>query len=64
MGMALMGVGGLIFALGVVLYMGNRTGFLVTFPLAGFITMGIGGALIGLGRKLQADAAAKATEGA
>ena len=61
MGMALMGVGGLIFVVGVLLFLGNTTGKFYSFPYAGYITMGIGGAIFAFGRKQQQDAAEKAT---
>ncbi len=57
MGMALMGVGGLILAIGALLFWGNVSGNFVTFPYAGYVTLGIGGAVFGLGRKMQAQAA-------
>lgn len=60
MGMALMGVGGLIFVVGVLLFLGNMTGKFISFPYAGYITMGIGGAIFAFGRKQQAEAAEKA----
>jgi predicted Zn finger-like uncharacterized protein len=50
-GMVLTGVGGLIFALGALLWIGNVTRQFISFPLAGYITMVIGGAIIGAGRK-------------
>ncbi|MGZ3417364.1 MAG: hypothetical protein ACXVEF_22650 [Polyangiales bacterium] len=59
MGMALMGVGGLIFVIGVGLYIGNVTGKFYSFPYAGYITMGIGAAIIAFGKKQMADAAQK-----
>jgi hypothetical protein len=35
-------VGGAVFVLGVVLFLGNRSGALPTFPYAGYLVMGIG----------------------
>lgn len=52
---ALMGVGGLIFVVGVGLFAGNVTGMFISFPYAGYITMAIGGAIAGAGyKKMQA----------
>ena len=48
---ALMGVGGLIFVVGVGLFAGNITGMFISFPYAGYITMFIGGAIAGAGYK-------------
>lgn len=42
-------VGGIVFAAGVVLWCGNVFGFLPTFPLAGYITILIGGAIFRAG---------------
>ena len=36
-------VGGLIVAAGIVVWLGNVFGFMRTFPLAGYITIAIGG---------------------
>lgn len=44
-------IGGFVFAVGAVLFIGNLTGFLRTFPLAGYLTMAIGGAIYGAGQK-------------
>lgn len=63
MGMALMGVGAVIFVVGVLLFAGNVTGKFISFPYAGYITMGIGGAIIAFGRKQQQEAAEKAGGG-
>lgn len=63
MGMALMGVGGLIVAIGVLLWTGNVFGFFPTFPYAGYITIAIGGAIFAFGRKQMAEAAEKASGG-
>jgi hypothetical protein len=57
--MALMGVGGLIFVIGCGLFLGNTTGKFVSFPYAGYITMGIGGAIFAFGKKQMAEAAQK-----
>lgn len=43
--------GGFVFAVGAVLFIGNITGFLRTFPLAGYLTMAVGGAIYGAGQK-------------
>ena len=51
MGMALMGVGGLIVAIGAGLWCGNVFGFFPTFPYAGYITIAIGGAIFAFGKK-------------
>jgi hypothetical protein len=40
-------LGGLVFVIGIGLYIGNRTGIFPTFPYAGFIAMGIGGLIWG-----------------
>jgi hypothetical protein len=42
-------VGGAVFALGVVLLLGNMTGAFPTFPFAGTITMVIGGIIMSTG---------------
>jgi hypothetical protein len=47
----LKGLGGVVFAIGVVLFIGNITRLLPTFPLAGYLTMLIGGAIFGAGQK-------------
>ena len=39
-------IGVLLLLAGVVLFVGNRTGAMPTFPFAGFIVMGVGGALV------------------
>lgn len=39
-------VGGIVFALGVFLLLGNVLRFFPTFPLAGYLTMMCGGAII------------------
>lgn len=49
--MVLQLVGGLIFVVGAFLWLGNVFGFFVTVPLAGYITMLVGGALFGKGRR-------------
>ncbi len=38
--------GSIIFLFGLFLFFGNVCGFFKTFPFAGFITMGVGSALI------------------
>jgi hypothetical protein len=50
-GLAMQFLGGLIFAVGICLFIGNVTGIFRTFPFAGFIVMGIGGAIMGAGHK-------------
>jgi len=55
MGMALMGVGGLIMAVGALLWWGNMSGKFPTFPYAGYITIAIGGALFGFGKKQMGE---------
>lgn len=54
MGMAAMGVGGLVFAAGAFLFAGNIFGFFPTVPLAGYLTMLVGGGLFGWGKKTHA----------
>lgn len=61
MGMALMGVGGLIVAIGGLLWWGNMSGKFPTFPYAGYITMAIGGAILAFGRKQLAAQQAQKT---
>ena len=39
-------VGGVVMLLGIFLFFGNACGFFKTFPFAGFITMGVGAALM------------------
>lgn len=39
-------VGGLVFVLGIFLFAGNVIGFFRTFPLAGWLTMMAGGAIM------------------
>jgi hypothetical protein len=41
--------GFIVFILGLFLFFGNVAGFFKTFPLAGFITMGVGSALMKAG---------------
>ena len=55
MGMALMGVGGLVIALGGFLYWGNVSGHFRSFPFAGYITIGIGGAIFAYGKRKQSE---------
>ena len=50
--MLLKGFGGLVFILGAFLWIGNVSRLFPTFPLAGYITMTIGGAIIGVGKKM------------
>lgn len=54
MKMAAMGLGGLIFVVGILLWCGNVFHFFPTFPFAGYITMAVGGAIFGFGQKQQA----------
>jgi len=56
MGMALMAVGGLVVALGAFLFWGNVSGHFRSFPYAGYITIGIGGAIFAAGKRKQAEA--------
>lgn len=58
MGMALMGVGGLVMALGAFLFWGNVSGHFRSFPFAGYITIAIGGAIFSFGKKKAAEAEA------
>jgi hypothetical protein len=53
MKMAAMGLGGLIFVVGGLLWIGNVSGKFVSFPYAGYITMAIGGAIFGFGQKQE-----------
>jgi hypothetical protein len=46
-------LGGLIFVVGIGLFLGNKTGLFPTFPFAGFIVMGVGGAIVGVGRSSE-----------
>ncbi len=46
-------VGGVIFAAGVFLWLGNVAGFCRTFPFAGYLTILAGGAIYKLGSKMQ-----------
>lgn len=46
-------LGGVIIAVGVVLLVGNVTGFLVTFPFAGYITIVVGGMVMKMGKKQE-----------
>ena len=57
MGQILVIVGGVIGVIGAGLWIGNVTGKFHTFPFAGYITMGIGGAIVAFGRKKQAEEA-------
>jgi hypothetical protein len=58
MGQMLIIVGGVIVVIGAGLWIGNVTGKFVSFPFAGYITMGIGGAIVAFGKKKQAEEAA------
>jgi hypothetical protein len=51
MAFALIGIGAVVTAIGGFLWWGNMSGNFPTFPYAGYIVMGIGGALGGLGWK-------------
>ncbi len=42
-------LGGLVFAAGIGLFIGNVSGAFRTFPLAGYITMATGGAIMRAG---------------
>lgn len=44
--------GGSLAALGTALFMGNVTGIMLTFPMAGFLLMGLGGWLTAKGCRL------------
>jgi hypothetical protein len=48
-------LGGVVFAAGVFLFLGNVIGFFPTVPAAGWITMLIGGGLFGWGKKQAAQ---------
>jgi len=41
-------LGATVFVVGMLLYLGNKTGILPTFPLAGAIAMGLGGFLVSM----------------
>lgn len=43
-------VGGIIIVVGAFLWGGNTFGYFPTFPLVGYLTMLVGGALVGLDR--------------
>ena len=47
-------LGALTFVAGVVLFLGNVIGFFRTFPLAGYLTMLIGGGIYKAGTKMGA----------
>jgi hypothetical protein len=49
---ALMGVGGIVFVIGVGLFGGNVSGMFVTFPFAGYIGMLVGGGIFGVGQRM------------
>lgn len=44
-------LGGVIVGVGAVLWCGNVFGFFHTFPLAGYLTMAAGGAVMKVGKK-------------
>ncbi len=44
-------LGGVIIAIGAVLWLGNVFGFFHTFPLAGYLTMAVGGLVMKSGKK-------------
>jgi hypothetical protein len=46
-GLAILGV--IVIGVGIILSIGNRTGAFPTFPFAGFITMTVGGMIVGIG---------------
>jgi hypothetical protein len=50
-GLTMQVIGGVIAVVGACLLVGNTTGIFPTFPFAGFIVMGIGGALLSAGRR-------------
>jgi hypothetical protein len=50
-GLLAMGLGGVVFVLGVGLFIGNVTGLFRTIPMAGWLTMLIGGAIYGWGSR-------------
>lgn len=50
MGIAAMAVGAVVFVAGVFLFMGNVIGFFPTVPLAGYITILIGGGIFSWGK--------------
>jgi hypothetical protein len=58
MGMVLQGVGGLVIAVGALLWIGNVSGKFRSFPFAGYITIAIGGAIFSFGKKKAAQEAA------
>ena len=45
-------LGAVVFIAGVFLFLGNVIGFFRTFPLAGYLTMIIGGAIYRVGSKM------------
>jgi hypothetical protein len=58
MGMMMKVLGGVIVAIGAVLFLGNVTGKLRTFPFAGYATIAAGGAVLAYGRRKEAEEAA------
>ena len=55
MGFIGMGVGGLIFAVGAFLWCGNVFGFFPTVPMAGYLTMLLGGVIFGWGKRQRGE---------
>ena len=55
MGMVAMGVGGLIFVGGAFLWLGNVFRFFPTVPMAGYLTMLLGGAIFGWGKRQRGE---------
>lgn len=55
MGIAAMGLGGLVVAVGVFLFAGNVIGFFPTVPLAGYLTILVGAGIFGWGKKMHAE---------
>jgi hypothetical protein len=47
----LMVIGGIIFAIGVVIFVGNVTGLMPTFPCAGWLTLFVGASIWGAGKR-------------
>ena len=54
-GILLTVLGGIIFLLGVGLFLGNTSGLFPTVPFAGFVLMTIGGAMFGAGMRAAAQ---------
>ena len=55
MGVAVMGVGAVVFVVGVFLFLGNVAGFFPTVPLAGYLTIVAGGAVFGWGKRMREE---------